>query len=75
MYMVKSIGGRYVQAGKDDYGSGKEREFGSCTLPEISVQDYSQEKRLLIWVTKAEKSWDVCSWGFFKHTKDYEQRV
>ena len=26
---------------------------------------YSQEKRLLIWVTKAEKSWDVCSRGFF----------
>jgi len=44
-----TIGGRYVQTGKDDYGSGKEREFGSCTLPEISVQNYSQEKRLLIW--------------------------
>ena len=36
-----TIGGRYVQAGKDDYGSGEEREFGSSNLPEISVQDYS----------------------------------
>ena len=41
---------KYVQAGKNDYGSGKERKLGSCSLPEISVQNNSQEKRLLIWV-------------------------
>lgn len=39
-----------VVPSKNDYGSGKERKLGSCSLPEISVQNNSQEKRLLIWV-------------------------